>query len=68
MPYYMARIEVLVMVSDESEACDAIAESLRPMLQEFQRGSSLIDWRYADAGGYPALHDGSGFEYAQESS
>lgn len=64
MRYYKATIEVLVLVNDESEACDAISEAIRPMLREFDPNSSWIDWRYCDAASYPVPHDGAGFEYA----
>lgn len=64
MAYYMATIEVLVDVDDDGEACDCIAETLRPLLREFSPGSPVIDWRYAASTFHPTLHDGSGFEYA----
>ncbi|MCO5066885.1 MAG: hypothetical protein M9924_21185 [Rhizobiaceae bacterium] len=64
MTYYMATIEILVDVDDDSEACDCIAETLRPQLREFSPGSPVIDWRYSSSAFHPTRHDGSGFEYA----
>ena len=54
-----------MQVDTDAEACDAIAEAIRPMLQEFKPEfpSAWIDWRYARFG-YPAEHSGEGFEYA----
>lgn len=65
--YYKVTIEVLVEVDQEVEACDAIAEGLRPILREFSNvvDSAWIDWRYA-SGGDPEPHDGEGFEYAEK--
>ena len=65
MAYYKATIEILVNVADETHACDCISEALRPLLREFAGpDSSVIDWRYAGAEGYPDEHNGDGFEYA----
>lgn len=64
MAYHIATIEILVDTSDEADAADCIAEAMRPMLREFAPGSSVIDWRYADAASDPQSHDGTGFEYA----
>lgn len=66
MSCFKATIDVLVEAASEAEACDCIAETLRPHLREFSPGSSLIDWRYAGRNGDPEPHDGSGFEYASE--
>lgn len=45
---YKATVEVFVAVNSEGEACDAIAEALRPLLREFAGPESCwIDWRYA---------------------
>lgn len=63
MALYKATIEILVDVDGEGEACDCIAESLRPLLREYDPQSSMIDWRYAGHGG-PDPHTGDGFEYA----
>ncbi len=64
MAYYKATIDVLVDVADEAEACDCIAEALRPLLLRFMPGSSVIDWRYSDAASMPEPDTGADFEYA----
>jgi len=65
MPYFKAHIEVLVEVETQPEACDCIAEALRPILREFAGPeSSFIDWRYFGTG-LPSEHDGTGFDYAE---
>ncbi|MEM9524064.1 MAG: hypothetical protein AAF982_08740 [Pseudomonadota bacterium] len=64
MAYYKATVEILVDVKDEGEACDCIAETLRPHLKEFESTSSMIDWRYSDQNSFPAPDDGANFEYA----
>jgi hypothetical protein len=56
---FKATIQLLIETDDEAHACDAIAEALRPMLQEFG-GDALVDWKYVSD---PAEHDGAGFEY-----
>lgn len=67
MAYYKAQIEVLVDAENEAEACDAISEGLRPMLREFSpTPTNWIDWRYSDSASYPVSHDGTGFEYANQ--
>ena len=43
---YKATIDVFVDVEEESEAADAIAETLREILQRNEPMSSLIDWHY----------------------
>lgn len=72
--YYIATIQVLVAADSEGEACDAMAEAIRPILRDFCPESSWIDWRYAayDPAGcnlpgatLPAEHDGTDFERAQ---
>jgi hypothetical protein len=68
MPLFRATIEVLLEVDSEEEACDALSEGLRPLLQEFQRpghahDSAFVDWRYAEGHPYPASDSGSGFGY-----
>lgn len=65
MPYYLVKIDVLVEVDEQIEACDAIAETMRPNLREFAPHSSIIDWRYSEECSVPVEHDGSGFEYAE---
>ena len=65
MAYYIARIEVLVDVDNESEACDCMNEMLRPQLKTFDPESPVIDWRYTDSFTYPRPHSGEGFEYAE---
>lgn len=67
MAYYRAVIEVLIDVQDEGEACDAIAEAVRPMLKQYADDPSAtcwIDWHYAPTHPLPTQHDGTGFEYA----
>lgn len=68
MPLFMATIELLIDVPSEAEACDAVSETLRPLLKEFAENPAdtcFVDWRYSDAHTIPTLHDGSGFEYSQ---
>jgi hypothetical protein len=62
---YKVSIDILVEADNEAEACDAISESLRPLLREFaDEPTSFIDWRYCpETTGFPVPHDGSGFEY-----
>ena len=64
MPYFKATIEVLIEATSEAEACDAVAESLRGILREFEPSSSFIDWRYVSPESEPTPHSGVGFEYA----
>ena len=67
MPYFKAKIEVLIEVENEAEACDAIAEAIRPMLKEFYDGeyeTAWVDWRYTP-NGHPEPDSGADFEYAQ---
>lgn len=70
MPYYKATIEVLVEVNSEAEACDAIAEAIRPILKMFSppeaAPSAWVDWRYANGHAIPEPHNGEGFEYAEK--
>jgi hypothetical protein len=68
MPYYMATIDVLVEVDGYGEACDALAEGMRPLLKEYAETpefTNFIDWRYNAETPVPVPHDGSGFEYAR---
>lgn len=59
-----ATIEILFDADDATEACDAIAETMRPLLREFSGANApFIDWRYTPAG-EPEPHDGAGFEYS----
>lgn len=44
---FLARVEILLQVASEGEACDALSETLRPLLIEFG-GEVFVDWRYAD--------------------
>jgi len=62
---YKATIQILVDVNDEPEACDCIAETMRPLLREFSRDSAIVDWRY-DSDGEPIPDDGRGFEHAPQ--
>src|SRR4051812_16065583 len=64
MAYFKATIEILLDVDSETDACDAISETLREQLRTFTPDSCIIDWRYSDHETYPVMHDGSGFEYA----
>ncbi len=64
--YYLATIDVLMAVDSDDEACDAISETMRPLLRQFAGSEScIIDWRYAEGCIFPEPHDGSGFEYAE---
>lgn len=67
MPYYKATVEILLEVDSEGEACDAVAEAMRPLLREFtpadQPSSCWIDWRYAEGHPIPVPDSGDGFEY-----
>jgi hypothetical protein len=62
---YKATIQILVDVIDEAEACDCIAETMRPLIREFLPDSAVVDWRYT-ADGAPIPDDGRGFEYAPQ--
>lgn len=64
--YYKAQIEILIEVDDEASACDALCETLRPLLKTFDPASSIIDWRYADDHNVPVPDSGDGFEYADD--
>lgn len=66
MAYFKATIEVLVDVEHEADACDCMAEAMRPLLQEFTPTSSVIDWRYAEGHSVPEPDSGHGFEYAND--
>lgn len=64
MAYYKATIEVLLDVDDVNEACDAMAECIRPLLKEFgAENSHWIDWRYHPSHSVPVPDSGEGFEY-----
>ncbi len=67
MRYYLATIQLLIEVDSQAEAEDAVAEGMRPLLQEFEPESCWIDWQYF-LGWHPIPHDGTGFEYAKEQS
>ena len=61
--YLKAQIEVLVDVEGEAEACDMLAEMLRPHMRYFNPESCFIDWHY----GYRWFeHDGDGFEAVEQ--
>ena len=62
MAYHLAKIEVLIWADNETEAADALVEGMRGILQEFEPASSIIDWRYSEAG--PVPDSGTGFEYS----
>lgn len=67
MPFYKATIDVLVDAENYYEACDAIAEGMRPLLREYAllpAETAWIDWRYAASG--PVPDSGEGFELADE--
>jgi hypothetical protein len=49
MAMFKATIEIFMDVENEGEACDAIAETLRPLLQEFSGPNScFVDWQFLD--------------------
>lgn len=48
MPY-VATICILVDVDSEAEAMDAIAETMRPLMQPFNSTSCLRDWMWDNA-------------------
>jgi hypothetical protein len=50
---YKATIDIYIAVDSESEACAAIAETMRPHLKRFEPNSCLLDWRYNPAHPYP---------------
>jgi len=71
MAYFKATIEILVDVDDTNEACDCIAETLRPHLKEFSEtgyDTAVIDWRYAPNHSMPVEDSGEGFEYAKSAA
>lgn len=64
MAIFKATIEIILDVPGEGDACDAIAEAMRPLLREFAGAEScLIDWRYSEAAPLPVPDSGEGFEY-----
>jgi hypothetical protein len=64
MPLFKASIEVLLDAEDEGQACDALAEAIRPILREYSTPESCwIDWRYSPDDSLPVEDDGEGFEY-----
>jgi hypothetical protein len=50
-----ATIDIYIAVDSESEACDAIAETMRPHLKRFEPDSCLLDWGYNPAHSYPEI-------------
>lgn len=46
MPLFKATVELFVDVEDHSQACDAVAEMLRPLIRAWNEDSCLIDWQY----------------------
>lgn len=64
--YFVAKIEILIAANDQNEACDAISETMRPLLRTFNSESCIIDWRYSGNASVPTPHSGEGFEYAEE--
>lgn len=48
MAIYKASIVLLVDVDGEGEACDCIAEALRPLLRRYTPASSVVEWSYGD--------------------
>lgn len=70
MTYYKANIDVLIGAEDQVQACDALSEALRPILQRYvdtpDYHSAIVDWGYlAGKDGvylYPTLYHGHGFE------
>jgi hypothetical protein len=63
--FYKAVIEVLVEADTHGEACDAIAEALRPICRKHASASSFIDWQYHE-GSNPVEDptNGEDFEWA----
>jgi len=64
--YFKATIEILLEAETEVEACDAIAETMRPLMKTYARKpelTSFIDWQYLppDWKG-PVEDNGEGFE------
>ena len=45
---YVATIDILIDVETEAEAMDAIAESIRPLMQAFNPQSCFKDWNWSD--------------------
>ena len=73
MATYISTIQVLIEADSDAEACDALAEAMRPLVKAYAPNpaeTSILDWRYdADASGqilWPVQHDGSGFEFTGE--
>lgn len=69
MALYKATIEILLDVNNFSEACDALNESLRPMLKRFSddaASTAFIDWRFSNNATF-VKDSGEGFEYASKS-
>lgn len=63
MGYYMAKIEVLIDADSEADACDVIAQAMKPALRVSNPDSSIIDWRYHST--FPQPHSGDSFEYGE---
>ncbi|RUX60131.1 hypothetical protein [Mesorhizobium sp. M7A.F.Ca.CA.002.12.1.1] len=64
MAKYIITVEILLEADGEGEACDAIAETMRPLLKEFG-GECFIDWGHLEPGS-PRLateEDVARFEY-----
>lgn len=57
---YLATIHVLIPAEDQGEACDAIAETMRPLSLLYGNGS-FIDWQHATEAGPVAVELPDGF-------
>ncbi|RWI46833.1 MAG: hypothetical protein EOQ93_29335 [Mesorhizobium sp.] len=62
---YIATIEIILEADSQAEACDAIAETMRPLLKEFG-GECFIDWGHVEPSSprEATQEDAARFEYA----
>ena len=61
---WKATVELYLDVQSEAEACDAVAEMLRPMLRHYDPSSCLVDWNHARQYGTPSPTPASDDEIA----
>ena len=52
---YKATINLYLDVPSEGDACDAIAETMRPLLKRYEPDSYFLDWRYNPGQSYPDI-------------
>jgi len=52
---FKATIDIYLEASAEGEACDAVAETLRPLLKRYTPDSCILDWQYNPAHAYPDI-------------